>query len=47
MKEWIASDMIETDPLRIPAVSFKPISKEFERTETLAALTFFDILLLG
>ena len=38
--------MMETDPLNIPAPSFKMISRVFEITDRLAAVVFLDILLL-
>jgi hypothetical protein len=39
MEEWIASEMILTDPLTIPAASFINMSKVFETIERRAMLT--------
>jgi len=44
MEECIASEMILTEPLIIPTVSFSMIRKEFEIIESRAVLTFKFIL---
>jgi hypothetical protein len=40
MNEWIASEIILTDPLMIPTISFIIIRKVLEITDNLAILTF-------
>jgi len=43
MKEWMASERILTDPLKIPTITFMTISRELERTDNRATLTFLFI----
>lgn len=40
INEWIASDIILTDPLISPAMTFSIIRKVLETIESLATLTF-------
>ena len=41
MPEWMASEIILTEPLIIPMVTLSTISTEFEIIDKLAVLTFF------
>jgi hypothetical protein len=45
MAEWMASERILTDPLKIPAKSFMMIRQVLEMMERRAVLTFFSIAL--
>jgi hypothetical protein len=40
MKEWIASDIILMEPLRIPVITFRMIRREFEKMDNRAIRTF-------
>jgi hypothetical protein len=40
MKEWAASEMMLTDPLKIPTTSFREISSVFEKMDRPATATF-------
>jgi len=43
MKEWMASEIMDTEPLIIPAVSFNAMSRVFDNTDKLAAFVFLLI----
>jgi hypothetical protein len=43
MEECIASEIILTEPLIIPTMSFITISRVFDKTESLAMLVFVFI----
>jgi hypothetical protein len=40
MEEWIASDMILTEPIAVPTINFIRTSPVFERTDKRAVLSF-------
>jgi hypothetical protein len=44
IEEWMASEMILTEPLRIPAITLSRIKKELEKTDNRATCVFWLII---